>query len=119
MPRILLVRHPRDVTLSGIVAHAGVVGPGLILRAYIDFHRRLLPSISEIPVCRFEELIADPSVVVSRLNAAFATDFESVLLSAADRAALRTEMKTWEVKLMEVKIKEKTMGMSSLKKKMT
>ncbi|MGI9556433.1 MAG: hypothetical protein ACR2N5_00670 [Solirubrobacterales bacterium] len=94
-PRVMLVRHPRQATLSALVAGGGVVGPDLILRSYISFYRRLLPVLDEIPVCPFDEVIGDPAAMVERLNERFDASFRYARLSAADSAALRAEMEGW------------------------
>jgi hypothetical protein len=92
VPRILLVRRPRDCVLSMLVAYDGVVGPDLALRNYISFHRCLLPHLDEIPVCPFDELIAAPEEMVRRLNERFGTGFGSRRLTEADAAGLKREM---------------------------
>jgi hypothetical protein len=92
VPRILLVRPPRDCMLSLLVAWNGVITPDLALRSYISYHRRLLPHLEHIPVCRFDELIAAPEVLVRRLNERFGAEFGSRRLTDADAVGLKREM---------------------------
>lgn len=93
VPRILLVRRPRDSVVSSLVAYDGVIGADLLLRGYVAYHRRLLAHLDDIPVCRFEELTATPDVLVERLNERFGTRFDARRLTPADAAGLMDGMR--------------------------
>jgi len=60
-----------------LVMQRGRVSDDACYDGYIRYHRGIATVRDRIVVCRFEELLDDPTVVVERLNARFETSFAS------------------------------------------
>lgn len=91
IPCCVLVRPPLDAVASVLVMQRGRVSDDACYDGYIRYHRRIARVRDEIVVCRFEELLDDPTVLVERLNARFETSFASrPLTPAIERKLLAT-----------------------------
>lgn len=77
IPCCVLVRRPLDAVASVLVMQRGRISDDACYRGYIRFHRRIATMRDEIVVCRFDELLDDPTVLVERLNTRFETSFVS------------------------------------------
>jgi hypothetical protein len=72
-PILLIVRDPSQVVVSQMILRG--IGPGPPLRAWIRFHRRLLPFRDRFVVGAFEAVTSDLGAVIRRVNDQFATRF--------------------------------------------
>lgn len=75
VPCCVLVRNPLDAVASTLVMDRERVSDDACYLSYIRFHRRVAPVLAQLVVCRFEEVVDDPSIVVDRLNGRFGTSF--------------------------------------------
>ena len=86
VPCCVLVRSPLDAVASTLVMDRERVSDDACYLSYIRFHRRVAPVREQLVVCRFEQVVKDPSIVVDRLNGRFGTSFatEPVTREAED-----------------------------------
>jgi hypothetical protein len=89
VPCVALIREPSPAVSSLVAFHEGVLPVGLGLRSYISFHRALLSVVDQVAICRFEELVDDPPIVVERTNERFGTRFRASELDETARRKLR------------------------------
>jgi hypothetical protein len=75
VPCAVLTRPPLDTLTSLCIFADDELSDTLAFKTYIDFHRRIAPVAGAAVVCRFDELVADPSVLVRRLNRRYRTSF--------------------------------------------
>lgn len=75
IPAIVLIRRPEDAVLSLVVQHPEL-SIGQTLRAFVRFHRSLLPYRGRFMVVSFEDLVGDFGAVIRRANERFGTAFE-------------------------------------------
>lgn len=73
IPTIVIVRDPWNAALSHMVRHQVSADAGL--RAWIRFHRRILPYRDRIVQTSFEAMTKDFGAVIRRVNAKFGTAF--------------------------------------------
>lgn len=73
-PALLIVRAPKDAVLSLVIRHPHLTAEDG-LRAWLKFHRPLLPHLDAFVVATFEQVTADFGVVVDRINRRFGTSF--------------------------------------------
>jgi hypothetical protein len=74
IPVLLPVRDPGEVALSTLIREPYVT-PGMVLRAYIRFHRALLPHRKAMVVAPFDQLTTSFDAIVRALNERFGTAF--------------------------------------------
>jgi hypothetical protein len=72
-PALVIVRDPAEVVVSQMILRG--IGAGPPLRAWIRFHRRLLPFRHRIVVATFEDVTSDLGAVIHRVNDSFGTRF--------------------------------------------
>jgi hypothetical protein len=97
VPRLLLIREPREATLSLLVSRDGALRPGDALGGWVGYHRALLPHLTAIPILSFERLIGNPTLVAAALNAAFGTRFAHRPLSEVEIEAVERDLRrSWE-----------------------
>lgn len=87
VPCCVLVRDPLRAVASTVLLDRERISDDACYRAYIHYHRRVAPLRERLAVCRFEEVIANPAVVVERLNERFGTSFAWEPPTAAAEAA--------------------------------
>jgi hypothetical protein len=73
IPTLVIVRDPLNAALSHMVRHQVSAEAGL--RAWIRFHRRILPHRQGLVLTSFEAMTRDFGAVISRLNQKFGTKF--------------------------------------------
>lgn len=83
IPIMLLIRNPKDVTISYSI-HYPSVPLEQILREYIDYYTFLYNFRSAYSVACFEEIISDYEKIINRLNCKFRTNFISRKLSSQE-----------------------------------
>ena len=88
IPCAVLIRRPLDAITSLLLMDGDRLPDGLAYRSYINFYARTLDLRDGVVTCCFEEVIADPFVVVDRLNRRYGTSFEGHSLDAQERAVL-------------------------------
>lgn len=88
LPAALLVRRPLDAVASLLVFAEGGLSPRAAVRAYVDFHRPLIPILESLVVCPFERVVDDSAYVVRSLNGRFGTDFHALTLEGHEREEL-------------------------------
>ncbi|MGI8804978.1 MAG: hypothetical protein ACR2IN_04710 [Thermoleophilaceae bacterium] len=93
VPCCVLVREPLDAVASTVLMDRERVSDDACFESYVRFHRGLEPLRNGVVVCDFEELVADPSVAVERLNERFGTAFASVPMTRADEASTLAEVR--------------------------
>lgn len=93
IPCCVLVREPLGAVASTVLMDRERVSDDACFQSYIRFHRGLAPLRDGLVVCNFEELVADPSVAVTRLNERFATAFASAPMTRADEASTLAELR--------------------------
>lgn len=81
VPCCLLVRAPLPAITSVLAMYRDRLSPAACCRSYIRFHRAVLPLRDRVVVCRFEEVIAEPAVLVERLNRRYGTSFAAKPMS--------------------------------------
>lgn len=74
-PCCVLVRRPLDAVTSVVVMNRGPISDDACYRSYLHFNRGVLSLREGVVTCEFEEVTADPSVAVERLNERFGTSF--------------------------------------------
>lgn len=74
-PAVVLVRDPVESVSSLLLYVEGKLHPAVVLWAYARFYERLASHRHVLAACRFEELVADPKVLVEALNVRFGTGF--------------------------------------------
>jgi hypothetical protein len=72
-PVLLIVRAPSQVVVSQMILRG--IAPGPPLRAWIRFHRRLVPVRDRLVVATFEDVTSDLGAVIRRVNDRFGTRF--------------------------------------------
>lgn len=75
-PSLLIVRRPKDATLSFVIRHPEIPIK-MALKAWIAFHHAVLPCKSEVVIARFDDVASDFGLVTRRLNERFNTRFAS------------------------------------------
>lgn len=88
VPCVVLIRRPLDALSSLLLMDGDRLGDAVACRSYINFYARTLDLRDEVVTCTFEEVTADPFVVVDRLNRSYGTSFEGHPLDAEERVAL-------------------------------
>ena len=92
VPCAVTIRQPLDAISSFLIFDQGKARAGEAIRRYVGFYRRLVALRGRIALCRFEEILDDPSVVARNLNLTFGTEFRAEPLDAAERAGLVAEI---------------------------
>lgn len=93
VPCCVLVREPLDAVASTVLMDRERVSHDACFQSYLRFHRELAQLRRGIVVCDFEELIADPSIAVTRLNERFGAKFASAPMTRADEAETLAELR--------------------------
>ena len=75
VPVIALLRNPLDSALAKAAPGDNPFLVGTTLRRWVSFWRGIQSKMDSIVVARFEDVIADPSAVVRRINARYSTGF--------------------------------------------
>jgi hypothetical protein len=84
VPTVVIVRDPMQVVLSHMAFRNISAEPPL--RAWIRYHKRIVPYRGRIVVATFEEVTADLGAVIGRINARFGTRFERFEHTEANEA---------------------------------
>ena len=74
VPRILLIREPIEVVAS-LLAWDTKLKIRTALKAYISFHKKLMPYVQQLFIVSFEDVTAKPVDVVQAFNTRFETNF--------------------------------------------
>jgi hypothetical protein len=93
VPCCVLVREPLDAVASTVLMDRERVSDDACFESYVRFHRGLEPLRHGVVICDFEELVADPSVAVERLNERFGTAFASAPMTRSDEASTLAELR--------------------------
>lgn len=76
LPTIVLIREPEEV-IASLLAWDEKLKVKVALKAYICFHKRLLPYAKDMFIVSFEDVTEKPVDIVKELNARFDTNFTS------------------------------------------
>lgn len=93
VPCCVLVRRPLEAVASTLLMDRQRVSDDSCFRSYIRYHRGIAPLVERIVVCRFEEVVADPSIVVQRLNERFGTSFACQQATGDAEASMLAEIR--------------------------
>ncbi len=74
IPAVLVLRAPEEAVASFMVFQ-GSLNADIYLKAYIRFHRQLLPCLEQILVASFETVTSDMNRVITGLNQKYDTQF--------------------------------------------
>jgi hypothetical protein len=74
IPTLVVIRPPEEAVLSFVVQQPHI-SLRQAIRAYVRFHRTLLPHRGGFVVATFAEVVSDFGAVTRRLNQRFGTDF--------------------------------------------
>lgn len=88
VPCAVLVRRPLEAITSLVIFERGRLADAVALRGYIGFHRAVAPHRDRIAICDFDELLADPAVLVERINRRYGTGFHSAPMDDAQKREL-------------------------------
>ena len=77
IPVIALLRNPIDSALAKAAPGDKPFLIGTTLRRWLSFWRGIQSEMDSIVVARFEDVIADPSGVIQRINVKYSTDFST------------------------------------------
>ncbi len=77
VPCVVLLRDPLSNLASLVIAGDNDLSPYAAFRVYIDYYRRIARLRKRLALCRFEEVLEDPSVIARRLNDFYGTDFRA------------------------------------------
>lgn len=75
VPCAILVREPLATLTSLLIAYDRALVPSLAFRVYTRYYRQLAEVRDRLAICRFEEVVADPTVIARRLNGRYGTAF--------------------------------------------
>jgi len=77
VPVIALLRNPLDSALAKAAPGDEPFLVGTTLRRWVSFWHGIRGEMDSIIVARFEDVIADPSAVIHRINAKYSTGFST------------------------------------------
>lgn len=94
-PCAVLIRPPLDTAISQVIMSNETVSPGLVLRAWCRFYRRVSDVRDRVVICEFSDVLADPAIIARRLNQTFGTGFAARSLDGRERAELLTRIERY------------------------
>lgn len=68
VPCAVLIREPLPNLTSLLIAYDGRLSQDLAFRTYIHYFRRIAEVRDQLALCRFQEVLDDPTVIARRLN---------------------------------------------------
>ena len=97
IPSIVIVRDPCQAALSHMARHQVSAEAGL--RAWIRFHRRILPYRSRLVITSFETMKQDFGAVIQCLNQKFGTNFGAWVHSRENEAKIFEQIRLRNLRL--------------------
>jgi hypothetical protein len=94
IPTAVLIRDPADAVASYLIYRRGAISVRCALAAYISFYLPLMRYRDKFVLCPFDDVIADPRSIVSRVNSQFGTNFHCSPLDAQSRSEVQDEIKS-------------------------
>jgi hypothetical protein len=95
VPCAVTIREPAEAISSYLVmisspefAAGRQDGPEQAVVRYLDFYRRIAPLRRQIALCRFEDVVEDPSVIARALNRRYRTRFDDTPFDGRANAEL-------------------------------
>jgi O-antigen/teichoic acid export membrane protein len=95
IPAVVLVRDPADAVASLMVRDPRV-HPVTALKAYLRFHRGVLPVLDGVVVVRFNDAVHDPAATVAAVDARYGRRFAAPPTDAAVAERVRAEVERME-----------------------
>jgi hypothetical protein len=97
IPCAVLIREPLANLTSLVITSGGNdLSPELAFRMYIDYFRRLAKVRDDVALCRFEDVLEDPSVVGRQLNLVCETAFNTEPIDVDMRRTITERMRRFE-----------------------
>lgn len=85
IPTAVLIREPIGNLTSMIIAGEGQVSATLVFRSYLHYFRQIAKVRDDIVLCAFDEVLAQPSIIATRLNERFGTAFDDSALTDQEK----------------------------------
>lgn len=85
VPCVVLIREPVGNLTSLVIAGENDLSHELAFRIYIHYFRLIWAIRDEVAICRFDEVLEDPSIIGARLNRRYGTSFNQTPMSAREK----------------------------------